>query len=1247
MKNRCQKIAIGLLLLFVSIQAYATHIVGGELEMRFISGTTYRFNMIMYFDAINGRPDAIDPTATINIFQKSNNAFIQRLVLPRIADEAVNYSNPACAVGSLRTRRISYSITLSLNPNTFSHPSGYYMSWERCCRNDVIGNITNPGGAGQVFYAEFPAIQQGGRPFINSTPQIFPPLSDYACINQPFYFNFGGTDFDGDELRYSLVTPLNGNSSTAEPNPSTAFPAPYSLVNYAPGFSLPNIIMGNPSLQINPQTGQLIITPTRIGLFVFAVRCEEFRNGVKIGEVRRDFQLSVLNCPTSRPPVAVVRRLGSNVNLSDRDTIILRLGENNRCAEIIVGDPDPNTVYQARIIPRGNTNASQVTLTPNNGTITGTGTVTLRACVPNCPTNLPATYLFDVIVQDNSCAVPLIDTAKVNIKILPDINQKPVVTTSLTNLVNREYKAEVILGRNLTFNVIGNDANGDEITMSAFGDGFTLASVGMNFPTQQGLPVLTRAFSWTPACSLLRADEREKDFVVKFPLRDTRNCGASLIDTATVRITVKNPAQLNQRPTIASGLKYDNVRKFYYDTVYVLRPIRFEVTGDDADKDTIALSFAPVGTNLATGATFSNPRGLPVQRGRFVWTPPCSAVGERETAGRPYDFLFTTTDFGLCRPSLTDTTRVRIFVKPVPNLKPSIRPVLQFDNTRRIFYDSVVVGQTATFNVIGDDPEKDIITMAMQGIGFNPSNVNMTFTSQTGKAQQTGVFRWRTNCSHLDDTLRAKDYNLRFIVNDIDSCNRQKFDTVLVRLRLLPNRTPNNQPKVTTNLSNFNPTTKIYTDTVVIGKSYTFEVIGNDEDRDSLLLRGNGIGFNFAAMRMTFAQRSGRPILRSPFTWQTSCDMLNVAAGETRKELMMQFVVNDFRDCQRSRFDTVRVRLILINNIKPNIAPVAEANNLTLSSRKTYNRTLIAGESLNFRVLANDADKDSVTITASGLADGMTFVGGQKGIAPVEGNFAWRTDCSLFRGNTNPRNYALTFLVRDFRGCDLPKFDTIRVNLRLEPVPNPNPPRIFTDSTKLIYNRTTRTYSKKVIIGEEINLDIIATDPDRDILSITGNGIDFNMADFGIQFTPATGTAPITAKLTWKPECELLQRRKEYRMRFTTKDQNACGLEKTDEIFITFTIEDLAVSKDFQPYNVFTPNGDGKNDTFTLDIPLDNCVDSFSKIIIYDRWGRFVYESSQRNFSWDGNNLATGTYYYLIQFKNKEVKGWVSLLRGE
>lgn len=92
------------------------------------------------------------------------------------------------------------------------------------------------------------------------------------------------------------------------------------------------------------------------------------------------------------------------------------------------------------------------------------------------------------------------------------------------------------------------------------------------------------------------------------------------------------------------------------------------------------------------------------------------------------------------------------------------------------------------------------------------------------------------------------------------------------------------------------------------------------------------------------------------------------------------------------------------------------------------------------------------------------------------------------------------------------------------------------------------------------------------------------------------------------------------------------------------------------PTNVFTPNGDGINDFFTL-INLDDYPAPSVKI--FNRWGKLVYESDAYQNDWDGDNLNEGTYYYIISPNNikyeydanaKEelkhtIKGYVHLMK--
>ncbi|MGF7078660.1 gliding motility-associated C-terminal domain-containing protein [Mucilaginibacter sp. UYCu711] len=81
--------------------------------------------------------------------------------------------------------------------------------------------------------------------------------------------------------------------------------------------------------------------------------------------------------------------------------------------------------------------------------------------------------------------------------------------------------------------------------------------------------------------------------------------------------------------------------------------------------------------------------------------------------------------------------------------------------------------------------------------------------------------------------------------------------------------------------------------------------------------------------------------------------------------------------------------------------------------------------------------------------------------------------------------------------------------------------------------------------------------------------------------------------------------------------------------------------------NVFTPNGDGVNDTFVIP-GLETYSDN--ELTIINRWGNTVYQKTNYKNDWDGSGLAEGTYYYVLRAKNKAgvwdtYKGYLTLLR--
>jgi gliding motility-associated-like protein len=83
-----------------------------------------------------------------------------------------------------------------------------------------------------------------------------------------------------------------------------------------------------------------------------------------------------------------------------------------------------------------------------------------------------------------------------------------------------------------------------------------------------------------------------------------------------------------------------------------------------------------------------------------------------------------------------------------------------------------------------------------------------------------------------------------------------------------------------------------------------------------------------------------------------------------------------------------------------------------------------------------------------------------------------------------------------------------------------------------------------------------------------------------------------------------------------------------DTTLYTFTTIDKSV---ISVPNVFTPNGDGINDFFT--IPNIGLRDLH--VMIFNRWGTKIYEFFGPKGSWDGRNFAgqlcsDGTYYYIL-----------------
>ncbi|WP_347159121.1 gliding motility-associated C-terminal domain-containing protein [Pontibacter chitinilyticus] len=740
----------------LSFKAWATHIVGGEFELLYLQESSYRLTLNLYFDDVNGSPAALDQYITANIFEKSTNKLMQSKTIPLRSQSFVPYTNIDCTVGSLRTRKLIYDAEIALPASLYKDPSGYYVTWERCCRNRTISNIQMPEGAAQTFYMEFPAVVRNGEPFIDSSPKLFPPLSDYACVNEFFYFDFNGTDPDGDSLVYDMVTPLNGFTSDVNPNaPSQGYynplPAPYPEIKWLPGYSKETQVLGNPSMRIDAQTGQLTMRPQSKGLYVFGIRCQEFRNGVKIGEVRRDFQVLVLDCAVNQTPQVVAREQGHK-DLYQANQVLHIGPTDKRCIDVLFTDPDQREFVQLRARP---VNFSSQEYTFNGKTsgminLDGTTNDTLQAtlCFDDCFNTEGKVYKMDLIVQDDGCSLPRQDTVHLSFVIDPLPDTPPALALSTPSRIFEVHQGDV-----LNFDVIGTDTDGQDVTLSAKGLNFDLSSQNINFEDQTKPAKVVSPFDWQIDCSTLKQESYQVEFTASSEV-----CGKIIEQKEVVEV---RPIYTNHVPAISTDQQV---------LVVNLEPGQLynaKIFGKDVDLDALALAAAGNGFNMADyGMTFTSTGGNGNAEGLFSWVATCNAASS--------NVLRVTFQLKeeACVPS-PDQQLVLEFHVNAPNDPPVIstdKQVLTFD---------LKLGEAFEAKLFGDDINLDPLLLSAAGEGFNMADYGMSFNGTNGKGKANGTFNWVANCqAAAKGTLRVN-----FTLQE-DACSPYPEEKLVMEFRV-------------------------------------------------------------------------------------------------------------------------------------------------------------------------------------------------------------------------------------------------------------------------------------------------------------------------------------------------------------------------------------------------------------------------------------------------------------------------------
>ncbi|SDJ94798.1 gliding motility-associated C-terminal domain-containing protein [Catalinimonas alkaloidigena] len=857
----------------------ATHIVGGEILMKHLEGDRYELSLNLYFDENKGSLGAIDPYNEVGVFRLRDHQFVRSINLQQINWVPVLYTNEACRNDELSTRHYLYRTEIELDPAVYNDPMGYYFSWERCCRNEGIVNIYTPEAVGQAFYLEFSVVDDAQRPLYNTSPQLFPPVSDYACLGSEFYFDFSGRDPDGDSLVYSLAVPKKGSTETGAPRHSAPISGPYAEVDWKPGFSREVQIMGTPPLSVDSLTGLLRVTASRLGLHVFAVKCEEFRAGRKIGEVHREFQMLVLDCLPNQPPAGTVIDPETGVAYQTGDTI--HLTDVQRCVQVIAADPDTNTRLSVRAVgvnfqvPRQVARSeSREVNTPQHPLDSTELSLCFDACLPDLGEE---PMIVDVIVQDDGCSVPKTDTVRIILTAEPLPNAPP----QLGALTARAGDTiPVAFDQPFRLAVFATDPEGrvDNIDVT-----FANEQHGQFYFNQRlASDTVFGDFYWYANCNLFQG-EAGGIFPLRFVVKEN-DCFRPQADTLQFWVQVG----------------YDSVGPpalVLPDTVFVHEGDSVDIpfaalAADSVPLDLfvegIGLNIRQEGMQIASDSgylyydywgeryTFYGTYGQ--ASGTLSWQPECEAVQPGV-----YKIAFSAAAH-YCVGLQSGGDTLNIVVLPRTNAAPRLQLVT----------DTLHVWPGGQWQVAvrGVDPDRNNPTLSMEGQGFQPAAQNMVLTTSYSDSVASGRLTFQPSCAMAGTT-----YHLTFRVED-HPCGPSAQDSADLWIHV---RDDDSTARLTSSLS-----AAPYLE-VLAGKDTTFTLFGDDLDSTYLMLEAKGLGFSLEEMGMQFEAQAGQFHLSAPFRWQADCSQLPASP------LQVLFLLTE-QTCPEPRYDSLIVTLAVIDS---------------------------------------------------------------------------------------------------------------------------------------------------------------------------------------------------------------------------------------------------------------------------------------------------------------------------------------------
>jgi len=263
-------------LLYFAIQGFSTHNRAGQITYRHIAGLEYEITILTCTD-ISSPNNADRPFLPIDWGDGSP------------ADSIARTGN-----GTIITPFVSKENRYVAN-HIFPGPGTYSLYTEDPNRNGGVNNI--PNSVDVIFSITSVLVISPNTNIgsFNNSVQLRNSPKDDACINELWLHNPVAVDPDGDSLSYELI-PCTGAGGLP-------------IIGYVFPDDFPTVGGGqNGEISINEFTGTVTWdSPMFSGEYNIAIRINEYRQGVFVGSVLRDMQITVFSCNNQPPEIQALQ----------------------------------------------------------------------------------------------------------------------------------------------------------------------------------------------------------------------------------------------------------------------------------------------------------------------------------------------------------------------------------------------------------------------------------------------------------------------------------------------------------------------------------------------------------------------------------------------------------------------------------------------------------------------------------------------------------------------------------------------------------------------------------------------------------------------------------------------------------------------------------------------------------------------------------------------------------------------------